>query len=98
MESRNDIAAIDHALEMKDLRHAIIKGAASFALVPGRVLREAKQKRLDVVAKLAETGKGFVAFRGQMTDCDWKIESGFTIGYVVMGGVGKYHRHDYKKE
>lgn len=96
VESRNDISVIDHAMEMKELRHAIIRGATSYALLLGRAFREAKQKRLDVVEKVAESGKGFVAFRGRVKACDWKTKSGFTIGHVIMEGVGRYHGHEYQ--
>ena len=96
MVSKNDISAIDHALEMKELRNAIIKDTTSYALALGQVFREARQNGLDVAEKVAETGNGFVAFRGQVKACDWKTESGFTIGNVVIKGVGRYQDHEYK--
>ncbi len=100
--SRNNISAIDHALEMKVLRQAVIKGAISYALALGKVFREARQNGLDVIEKVAETGNGFVAFKGQVKMYEWKTESGFTIGDVVIDGVGRYEHHqckiDYKNE
>lgn len=96
MVSRDAIAAVDHAMEMKEVRHAVIKKAISYALEIGRTYREAKENGKDVAKKVAEAGDGFVVFRGRVNDYDWKTESGFTFGNVSIDGTGEYQGNEYK--
>ena len=96
MVSRNDIAVIDHALEMKTLKNAIIKGAISYALKLGKEFRKAKQDQKDVARKIAEIGNGFVAFRGKVENFSWKTEEGFTIGDILIRGTRNYSGNTYK--
>jgi len=78
--SRNDIAAIDHAFEMREIRHAVIPGAISQALKMGQVWRMARQNKADIAQAVADEGQGFVAFRGEIGSNDQCIDGGFTIG------------------
>ncbi|WP_321496055.1 DUF917 domain-containing protein [uncultured Desulfobacter sp.] len=94
--SANDIAAVDHALEMKVLRPAVIKGAVSYALKLGQVLRLARQTQEDSAQAIAGAGSGFVAFRGTIEDFSWKNQEGFTIGDILIRGTGRYAGHTYK--
>ena len=96
MVSRNDIAAIDHALEVREIKNAVIPGAISKALNLGQAYREAKEMSKDVAAEIASCGHGFVAFRGTVADNDWKTETGFTIGNIAIDGSGQFSGSAYK--
>lgn len=96
MVSRNSIAAVDHALEMKAVRHAVIKNAISYALEIGRRFRYAKENGKDVAKEVAEAGDGFVGFRGKVKDYDWKTKSGFTFGNVFIDGTGEYEGNEFR--
>lgn len=96
MVSRNDIAAIDHALEIHQIRDAVIPGTISMALEMGKTAREARERHQDVASVIARTGAGFVAFRGKVSASDWKTEEGFTIGNVSIAGVGEFKDGVYR--
>ncbi len=94
--SRNDIAAIDHALEVRDLRDAVIPGAISMAMDMGKTWRAARKGGSDVAAAIAKQGDGFVAFQGTICECDWKTEDGFTIGNISIRGTGGFEGETYR--
>ncbi|MEM7281656.1 MAG: DUF917 domain-containing protein [Pseudomonadota bacterium] len=96
MVSRNDLAVIDHALEVKEIKHAVIPGTISMAMNMGRVWREAKHANDDVAQRVAEAGNGFVAFRGTVEDSDWRTELGFTLGNIHIAGTGDFEPHRYR--
>ena len=85
-ESKNTIAAIDHALPMKMLRHAIIPGTLSKALDLGLAHRKAIERKDNVAIALAEAAGGIVVFSGTIEQFDWKTEAGFTIGSFQAKG------------
>lgn len=93
--SRNDIAVIDHALELRELRDAIIPGTISKALHMGQVWREALDTGQDVAQAVAEAGQGFVAFRGVVGDSNWRTEDGFTLGEINISGTSGFAGHSY---
>ncbi|MGI9354767.1 MAG: DUF917 domain-containing protein [Rhizobiaceae bacterium] len=94
--SRNDIAAIDHALELRELRNAIIPGTISKALHLGQVRRQALATGQDVAQTVADTGQGFVAFRGVVGDSNWRTEDGFTLGEIKIDGSDAFDGHSYQ--
>ena len=96
MVSRNNIAAIDHALTISEIRDAVIPGAISMAMSMGRVWREQRDAKGDVARAIAREGKGFVAFRGTIGENDWKTEDGFTIGNVNIEGADKFAGDVYR--
>lgn len=96
MVSRNDIAAIDHALEIREIRHAVIPGAISFALEMGQVWRETRAKGGDIAQAIADQGAGLVAFRGNVSACDWETRDGFTYGNIEIAGSGSFESDTYK--
>ena len=95
MVSQNDIAAVDHALPMSELAPALIHGAISTALVLGQALRRAREAGENVAEALAHTGKGFVAFRGEISQCNHRTEGGFTLGEVLIQGAEQYQGDEY---
>lgn len=94
--SRNDIAAIDHALPVQDIRHALIPGTITLAQTMGRAHREARAANRDVAEAVAQTGGGAVMFRGQISDCDWRTEDGFTLGTVIIAGCDRHEGQTYR--
>lgn len=93
--SRNDIAAIDHALDISEIRDAVIPGAISLAMNMGKVWREARTNGGDVAEAIATQGEGIVAFRGTVSDCDWETKEGFTYGNIAIAGAGPSSGSDY---
>ena len=94
--SRNDIAAIDHALEIHEIRDAVIPGAISLAMNMGRVWRETRAQAGDVAQVIAGHGGGVVVFRGSVHDCDWETRDGFTYGNISILGDSGFEGDTYK--
>lgn len=94
--SRNDIAAIDHALELKTLKPALIPGTITNAMNMGRIWREAQTSGDDVANAIAKAGGGFVAFTGHISACDWRTEAGFTLGSITIAGDEKHTTNTYR--
>lgn len=94
--SRNDIAAIDHALALSVLKTALIPGTISKAMAMGETLRAAKSKRQNVPEAVAASGGGFVAFTGTISACDWRTEAGFTLGSITISGDGPHDSNTYR--
>jgi len=94
--SRNDIAAIDHAFEMRKIRHAVIPGAISHALRMGQVWRKAQGNGADIAQVVADEGKGFVAFRGKVADNDHSVDGGFTVGNIEILGQDEFAPDRYR--
>lgn len=96
MVSRNDIAAIDHAMHVGDLKHAVIKGTISMALDIGHAYRKAKEQNLDIADEIASHGRGYVAFRGTTNVFNFETKNGFTLGKVEINGTGKHAGNKYE--
>lgn len=86
--SRNTIAAIDHALPMRDLRQALIPGTMTKAIEMGRICREAMAGTRDPAADIAAAGGGVVLFRGDVASVQYRTEQGFTLGQIMIEGDG----------
>lgn len=84
--SRNDIAAIDHALPMRDLKAALIPGTISRALRLGAAWRKAVADHQDAVQIVAQIGGGLVVFKGQVSSSEYRVEHGFTVGAITIEG------------
>ncbi len=93
--SRNDIAAIDHALTVENIRHALIPGTITLAQTMGRAHRTAQAEGADAAKAIAKTGDGAALFRGQISACDWRTEDGFTLGSITIAGSGPYAGQTY---
>ncbi|MGX9462106.1 DUF917 domain-containing protein [Shewanella sp. A14] len=96
--SRNDIAAIDHAMPIEQVKDAVIKGTISKSLAIGKAYRQAKEQGEDIAEAIASHGEGYVAFRGQVSQSHFSIEKGFTIGTVTIDGSGEYQQEQYQLE
>lgn len=93
--SKNDIAAIDHALEMQVLRNALIPNTISKALRLGRIWRESLTSE-NVPLVIAETGDGQVAFTGVTSKVNYETADGFTIGNIEIKGNGLHNNQTFK--
>ncbi len=94
-ESANDNACIDHAMKVKDIKHAVIEGTLSKAWKLGVTARQAQQKGRDVASSIALMGNGFVSFRGDIEHFSFDTQAGFTVGDVKISGTGKFAHHCY---
>lgn len=82
--SRNTVAAIDHALPMRDLRAALIPGTITKAMHMGEVCRNAMAAGQDAAAQVAEAGDGAVVFSGAASSVFYKTDQGFTVGQITL--------------
>ena len=95
MISRNDIAAIDHAMPIEQVKDAVIKGTISKSLAIGQAYRLAKEQNKDIATEIASHGGGYVAFRGVVSDFIFKTQDGFTIGEVFIDGSDEFINSRY---
>ncbi|MBW8189850.1 DUF917 domain-containing protein [Neiella marina] len=98
MVSRNDIAAIDHAMPIEQVKDAVIKGSISMALEVGQAYRLAREQGLDVATQVAQHGGGYVAFRGEVCNFEFATEDGFTIGSIGIAGTDDFAGSRYQIE
>jgi DUF917 family protein len=95
MVSRNDIAAIDHALPVEQLRGAVIPGTISKALKVGQAIRLAVQEQDDIADAIADCAGGYVAFRGNVSQFHFETKDGFTLGTIDIQGHSQYQGSTY---
>jgi uncharacterized protein len=97
--SRNDIAAIDHALPMRDLREVLIPGTISKAMELGEVWRTSVAGNGYAASDVAKAGNGAVVFTGTATAVTYKTDHGFTVGQIDLAAAdGKTMRISVKNE
>lgn len=80
----------------RDTKRGTIPGAVSDAILIGRTVREAGEKKLDPVEALVGVVKGFRLFHGTVAKADGKGERGFTWFDVELNGLGPFAGHTYK--
>lgn len=80
----------------RDTKRGTIPGAVSDAILIGRTVREAGEKKLDPVEALVGVVKGFRLFHGTVAKADGKGERGFTWFDVDLNGLGPFAGHTYK--
>ena len=96
--SRNTVAAIDHALPMRELRGVLIPGTISKAMRLGEVCRSAMELGQDVAAEIAKAGGGAVVFCGTTSSVIYKTDQGFTVGDIVLTQGAQSMRISIKNE
>lgn len=96
--SQNTIAAIDHALPMRELRDALIPGTISKAIEMGRTCREVIAAGGDTASEIAKLGHGMVLFRGRVDKVTYQTEDGFTLGEVHITDNGRNMMISVKNE
>jgi len=94
--SKNSVAVVDHLINGKELKKAVIPGAISYALKIGRAYRKAKEENNNLALEIAKAGSGYILFRGRVKDFQWEDKDGFTIGNVYIEGENDYVGSEYK--
>lgn len=94
--SDNRAGVTDHPMEGKTLKGALIPGTLSKALAIGQAVRKAQEEGEDPVVAAAQAGGGMLLFRGKVTQADWKIEAGFTVGELLIQGEAEFSGHEYR--
>jgi len=94
--SRNDIAAIDHALPMRDLRNVLIPGTITNAMNLGEVWRTAIAEGDNAASAVAAAGGGALLFEGIATAVTYKNDQGFTVGTIELRGTGDHLGKDLR--
>lgn len=94
--SNNSIAVVDHVRPAKEIRHAIIPGAISYAWRIGKAFRTAKEAGDDPVKAITQTGRGGMLFTGTVTSNQWGTVDGFTVGDVHFRGSGEFQGQTYR--
>ncbi|WP_439143947.1 DUF917 domain-containing protein [Planktotalea sp.] len=96
--SRNTVAAIDHALPMRDLRDALIPGTITKAMRLGEICRQAMAAGTDAAADVANASGGAVVFSGRATSVTYKTDQGFTIGQIELADGDRTMQISVKNE
>jgi len=100
--SNNRAGVTDHPMDGKALKTSIVPGTLSKALAIGEAVRVARSSGADPVRAAITAGNGFLLLKGEVTQADWKIEEGFTIGELTISGQaddrGRQYRIWYKNE
>jgi hypothetical protein len=92
----NRAGVADHPLEGQTLKNSVIPGTLSKALTIGTAVREAHSFGKDPVEAAIAAGKGYLLFKGEVTQASWRIEEGFTMGELLIRGEDDYLGHQYK--
>ena len=94
--SDNRAGVADHPMEGRSLQETVVPGTLSKALAIGAAVREARSSGADPVQAAVAAGEGHVLFRGTVTEADWKIEEGFTVGELTISGIDHDSDHTYR--
>ena len=71
----------------KQAKKALIAGSISFARRIGNRLIKAWRTRTDPLEAILNETKGYLAFRGKITDLERRTERGFAQGSVKLAGI-----------
>jgi len=94
--SNNRAGVTDHPLNGQRLKESVIPGTLSKALVIGTAVREAQCSGKDPVKAAVTVGGGYILFKGEINQANWKIEDGFTVGELIVSGEEDFHNHQYR--
>jgi len=81
---------IDTPMTKEQAEKAVVGGTLSLAMSVGKAIREARNKGEDLAKAVARVLSGWVIFRGVVDAYDWKDESGFLTGNLVIKGSGRW--------
>jgi len=94
--SDNRAGVTDHPMEGLTLQESVVPKTLSKALTIGEAVREACSSGADPVRAAVAAGDGYVLFRGKVSEANWNIEEGFTIGELVVAGHADDRGHRYR--
>jgi len=94
--SDNRAGVADHPLPGRILRESVIPGTLSKAMRIGEAVRHARSSNADPVNAAVEAGSGYLLFTGDISQANWEIKDGFTLGELVIDGKQDYDGHHYR--
>jgi uncharacterized protein len=83
-------------LSGSDVKRATIKGSVSQAILWGRTVREAVERKVDPIDALTATSNGYKLFQGIVVKDDGKGDRGYTYHDVELKGIDEFAGHTYK--
>jgi DUF917 family protein len=83
-------ASIGFPMTGKQLKESAIHGTLTLAQDIGRGIREAQDRKDDPIEVSTRITKGYVIFRGKITDVERRTMRGWSIGEVVMEGLDEF--------
>jgi uncharacterized protein len=86
--SNNFVAVVDHPLDAKRLRTAVIRDAVSYAQKLGEAYRAAVASGEDAAQAVGRFGGGRLLFRGTISSVHSEERGGWTVGEVTIAGTG----------
>ncbi|MEM1149127.1 MAG: DUF917 domain-containing protein [Pseudomonadota bacterium] len=94
--SQNDIAAVDHALPARDLKGVLMAGTLRRARALGKLWREGRRDIGKLLDLLVAAANGRIAFEGCVEGSTSRTEGGFTLGEILISGLGAYEGSRYR--
>ncbi len=94
--SDNRAGVTDHPMDGKALKTSVVPKTLSTALAIGEAVRGARSSGADPVQAAVTAGEGISLFKGEVTQADWGIEEGFTIGELTISGQADDRGHQYR--
>jgi DUF917 family protein len=83
-------ASMGFTITGKQLRQAGVLGTLSWAERIGSTIREARERKDDVIEALLHVTGGFELFRGKIVDVQRRIERGWTLGEARLDGLDEF--------
>lgn len=90
MASFNHVGVVDHVLEWKALKKAILKNTLSMCMRIGQIMREAREENRNLAYDIVKEFNGFIMFEGTISKTDWEDKDGFTYGNIYINGEGEF--------
>ncbi len=75
-----------YTMDGKTAKKATLPDMLSFTIKIGRTLRDARARKLDILAELLKVTKGVCLFRGKIIDLDRRTDKGHVRGEVIIQG------------
>jgi len=85
-----------YLLPTAEMKKMVVRGTLSQCLEVGRLIREARERGLDVVGRVAEEFRGKVLFEGVVSKKHWEDREGYYWGYHEISGSGRFKNHTFK--
>lgn len=85
-----------NAMSGRDIKRGVIPGNLTQAMLFGRTIREAREKRTDPVEALVEVSNGYKLFHGVVVESEYRSDRGFHWADVKLKGIREYQGHVYK--
>ena len=79
-----------------DVKRATIKDSVSQAILWGRTVREAVERKVDPIDALTTAANGYKLFHGIVAKDDGKGDRGYTYHDVELKGINEFAGHAYK--